>query len=217
MQRTQVGRSRGAAGLVLALSLAGQSCLFSPRDPKAPINPGGPCDGSFPPAQNPTALRDRIARSWQCRLLDSDYFDSLDPEFTYTPDANSVAHASPGFFDAWSRDREVTTIQNALAGSAATRPTEVTVSFLLYRPNGLGTADRPRYEVQYTVKLVLPDSSVVRYGGCADWELIGVTSPPVRLRTWADLNPFETGGCTPIRPVSPSVGTTGFLRFDRGQ
>lgn len=213
----RASRSRGAAALLLALSVAGQSCLFNPRDPIPPSNTGGPCEGSFPPAQTAAALKDRIARAWQCRLLDSDYFDSLDPEFTYTADAASVAHATPGFFDVWSRDRELATIQQALAGSAATRPTEVTVSFLLYQPNGSGTAERPRYDVQYTVKLVLPDSSVVRYGGCGDWELTGVTSPPVRLRTWADLNPFDTGGCTPTRPVSPAVGTTGFLRFDRGQ
>ena len=210
-------RSLGLAVLGLALSVLGLGCPFDTRDPVAPGSSTGFCDGSKPPAQTPALLRDRIGRALECRLLDSDYFDSLDEQFTYTPDANSVAHAGPLFFLGWSRDRELTVMQQALAGSAATRPLKVTVRFLLYRPNGLGTADRPRYDVQYTMNLLLPDSTQVRYGGCAEWELTGVNSPPVRLRTWADINPFEVGGCTPAEPVSAGVGTSGFLRFDRGQ
>lgn len=212
-----VGRSRGLAALALLLSALGLGCPFDPREPVAPGNPNGPCEGSLPPAQTPEKLKERITRALECRLLDSDYFDSLDEQFTYTPDANSLAHATPQFFEGWNRDRELTTMQQALAGSPSTRPLTVTVRFLVFRANGQGTADRPRYDVQYSMKLVLPDSSQIRYGGCADWELIGVNSPPVRLRTWADVNPFDVGGCTPDQPVPAGVGTSGFLRFDRGQ
>ena len=213
------GRPSLTLGLVaIGLSFLGLGCPFEPRDPvQNPGGTGGSCDGSRAPAQTVGLLQQRIARALECRLLDSDYLDSLDEQFTYTPDANAAAHANPGFFEGWDRGRELTNLQQALAGSVTNRPTKVTVRFLKFQVNRLGTADRPRYDVQYTMNLLLPDSSQVRYGGCADWELTGVNSPPVRLRTWADLNPFLVGGCVPEQPVSTGVGTAGFLRFDRGQ
>lgn len=214
--RRREGGPRGLAVLALALSVLGAGCPFDPREPGPPIV-GGRCQGSQRPAQDAGELQTRIIRALECRLLDSDYLDSLDEQFTYTADAGAEAHASPAFFQGWDRARELTSIQQALAGSAATRPLTVSVRFLLFRQNGSGTADRPRFDVQYSIRLDLPDSTTVRYGGCADWELTGVNSPPVRLRTWADLNPFEVGGCMPTTPVSAGVGTTGFLRFDRGQ
>lgn len=208
---------RGLAVLALALSVLGAGCPFDPRESPLPSPGNVGCQGSQRPAQDAGELQARIARALECRLLDSDYLDSLDEQFTYIPDANAEAHAGPTFFQGWDRARELTSMQQALAGSDATRPLTVSVRFLLFRQNGSGTADRPRFDVQYSIRLDLPDSTTERYGGCADWELTGVNSPPVRLRTWNDLNPFEVGGCTPATPVSAGVGTTGFLRFDRGQ
>jgi hypothetical protein len=205
----------------VVLALAGLGCPFDPRDPTPPAGGGGGfCDGSRSPATTPTQLRDRIARALSCRLLDSDYQDSLDEAFTYLPDAVTDALA-PGFFAGWNRTRELENLNQALAGPVSTRPVSVTAQILKLERNNLSTdPNLVRFDVQYTIRLVLPDSSEVRYGACADWELSGVNAPPVRLRTWLDLEAFvepANSSCIPARPILPVRGTSGLMRFERGQ
>ncbi len=195
-----------AAVVVTALVLVG--CPFDPRDPPPPGWPT-PCDSTLLD-QTPSNIRRKIVRAFECRRA-SIYGECLSTEFVYEPDPAANA-ARPGFFDPWTPERELGSMQEALAGTGA--PQAVRMRILRFRDTGELTGDQARFDVQYELRFI-GAADTVFFGGCAVWDFNGVQALRARLNRWTDLFSFGPGGCT---PDSTAVGpeSSGFLRIRSG-
>jgi hypothetical protein len=209
-------RRRRSGLLAAALAVTGVvllGCPFDPRDPEPPRAPT-PCDGVLQ-QNSPADVRRKIVRAFACGLLRPDYEECLAANFIYEPDLDALSHANPGFFDAWTPQREVTTMELALQGS--NRPQNVRARVLRFRDTRELTGDQARFDVQYELSLEFTGGSTLRYAGCAIWDFVGLTTFPVKLRRWADVAGFGLTGCIPDSVSMAGMETSGFLRFDRGR
>ena len=211
---TRRRRGRSAALLCLlaaALVLAG--CPpFDPRDPPKPPQPGR-CDGNLS-QRTPAELRIKIERAFECALFRPDYEDCLAPTFIYDPDTDAES-LDPAFWSGWTKAREVAVMEAALQTTPPT-PREVRVRFFRFRDTGELSGDRARFDVQYEFTLLfdgLPPQ--LQYGGCARWDLVGITTLDVKLERWEDVAGFGLGTCMADSATTAGTKTSGFLRFER--
>ena len=230
--RSEPGRRRaGVAGLVaLGLLLVAVGCLFTPRDAPPPCTPGVD-EGCKTPVPfkdplTPEIVRDNVVnairkRGWDGPNLDN-YDRSLNEQFSYDPDALTEATApscnGAPFFLNWGKFREAQFMRAALeeVGTSVV-PDSARISFLVYTEDTTfpNTTDRMRYNVQYLMTLVYPESSGLGtecFGADAKWDLIGGDRNEWSLLRWEDLGPIETSSCS-----GTYMGTLGVLRVRVGE
>jgi hypothetical protein len=211
-------------------ALAGLGCLFTPRDAPPPCTPGVDAGCKTPvPFKDPLTpeiVRDNIQGAIRKRGFDGPNLDnydrSLNDLFAYVPDANTALTAPPcgadPFFFNWGKLREAQFMRKVLevVGSNAV-PDSAAIVFTVYSedPTYNNTTDLKRYNVQYTLTLVYPESSgrgIECYGANAKWDLIGGDRNNWTLLRWEDLEPVPTPSCR-----GTYGGTMGVLRVREGE
>jgi hypothetical protein len=96
-------------------------------------------------------------------------------------------------------------------------PDSARIAFTVYAedPTFPNTTDLKRYNVQYTMTLVYPESSgrgTECYGANALWDLIGGNRNEWSLLRWEDLEPIPNPNCS-----GTYMGTLGVLRVREGE
>jgi len=201
------GRGRWFLGLATGAVIVALGCPFTPRDAPPPIVGDPRC--IFAVAIVDTMLRDNIKHAFECRLIGQNYRPSLTADFSYSPDPTVDA----GAFAGWGVEQEVQAFQNAL--NEAPVPTTVSMRFDHFHSTGRAGTDpaTTRYEVQYLMQLGFADHTE-RYGGCANWDLAGISQNAVTLKRWEDVARLGDGTC-PAPIGAPVDGSLAQLRFNR--
>jgi hypothetical protein len=204
------GRGRWLLGLACGALIVALGCPFTPRDTPLPIVIDPKCSGGFTVALADTLLRDNVKRAFECRLVGQDYQPSLAVGFSYSPDPT----VDPSPFVSWGVDQEVLAFQNAL--NEAPRPKTVSIRFDRFHNTGHAGTDleTTRYEVQYLMLLGFDDGHTERYGGCANWDLAGISQNAVTLKRWEDVGRLGDGSCPPSTG-GPIDGSLAQLRLNR--
>ncbi len=200
---------RWILGLACGAVIVALGCPFTPRDAPPPIVVDPLCSGGFTVALSDSLLRDNIKRAFNCRLISQDYQPSLAADFSYLGDPT----VDPSAFVGWGVDQEVLAFQNAL--NEVPRPTSVSMRFDRFHSTGHAGTDpeTTRYEVQYVMQLGFADHTE-RYGGCANWDLAGISQNAVTLKRWEDVARLGDGTC-PASVNGPIDGSLAQLRFNR--